>query len=604
METKSLGYISGEALAAVLRFPLAAAFCAAAAATAWRLAGLAEPQPHLQITLLMTLGFGAALFYALALANERFPLPAPARPWHLLAAGGLFLLFFYFRFAGAEGLDFGDRFRQWIFMVLMLAAGAPFLRAREPLGLWQFNRRLIVGGAVSAVSTVVLFGGVSLALAAVEKLLGLKVEDLAYQRLWILAGFVFWPLQFMASTPARPGDLAGDAGYPRGLKLFTQYVLLPLASLYFVILYAYMAKILFTQAWPQGWVSWLTSSASALGLLAFLLLWPVAEGEENRWYRGFSRGFCSAALPLLGMLFAAVYKRVAQYGLTEHRYFLICLGLWLAGMFLYFLLSRRPDIRRVPLTLAALALLTSVGPWGAYSVGLASQSARLQRLLAENGLLAGGKAIKLERALPAEARRELSGALDYILQYHGPAPLEKYFPPGHPALAGGRDDRGATRQASKDLMSYLGQDYVNHWAQGGDTTLHVRADRSGMDVGGYHLAVRFYAVASKHPARPAETGYHVQLRREERGLRLFKDGKFLIDVPLGPLLETAAAAGRSEERVEQGLLRAEAANGAVGARVYLASVSMERKDQGALEPQITEGLLLVKENSAKGLPHK
>lgn len=597
METRSLRYIYGEASAAVRRFPLATAFCAAACVAAWRLAGLPEPQPHLHLTLLMTLSFGAALFYALALVNERFPLPAPARPRHLLAAGGLFLVFFYFRFAGAEGLEFGDRLAQWVFVVIMLAACAPFLRYREPLGLWQFNRRLVVGYAVSAVSTVVLFAGISLALAAVDKLLGLKVEDLAYQRLWILAGFLFWPLHFMAATPARPGELASDASYPRGLKLFTQYVLLPLASVYFLILYAYMAKILVTQQWPQGWVSWLTSSASALGLLAFLLLYPAAEAEENRWYRAFSRGFCAAALPLLAMLFVAVYKRVAQYGLTEHRYFLICLGLWLAGMFLYFLLSRRPDIRRVPMTLAALALITSVGPWGAYSVGLASQSARLQRLLGENGLLAGGKVLKLERPLPPEARQQLSGALDYILRYHGAAPLEKYFPSGHPALAGGRYAQGRTRQASKDLMSYMGQEYVNHWAQGGATSLHVRADRSGMDISGYGLAVRFYALASKPPVQPGETGYHVQLRREEHGLRVFKDGKFLIDVPLGPLLEKAAAAGRSEERVEQGLLKAEAANGAAKARVYLSGLSMERKTPGAPEPRSAEGLLLIRENS-------
>jgi len=583
METRSLRYIFGEATAALRRFPLAAAFCAAAAATAWRLAGVQGPEPYLQVTLMLTCVFGGALFFALTLVTERFPLPAPARPWHLFAAGGLFLVFFYFRFANAEGLEFGGRFAQWAFAVLMLAACAPFLKAKEPLGLWQFDRRLAVGGAVAAFSTVVLFAGIALALAAVDKLLGLKVEQTAYQRLWILGAFLFWPLNFMAATPARPAELAADTGYPRGLKLFTQYVLLPLASVYFLILYAYMAKILITQVWPQGWVSWLTISASALGLLAFLLLYPVTEDEENRWYRGFSRGFCAAALPLLGMLFAAVYKRVAQYGLTEHRYFLICLGLWLGGMFLYFLFSRRPDIRRVPMTLAALAFATSVGPWGAYSVGLASQSARLERLLAANGLLAAGKAVKSERALPVETRRDIGGALDYILQYHGVEPLEKYFPAG--------------LRTSKDLMASLGQDYVHRWAQDDAASLQLRADRSGMDIGGYGQAVRFYASDSKAPVPSGETGYRVLLRRQERGLRVFKDGKFLIDVPLGPLLETASSA-RGKDRVEQGLLKAEAAKGPLKVRVYLSSLNLERKDQGEFEPYYAEGLLLIKEKPA------
>jgi hypothetical protein len=370
-------------------------------------------------------------------------------------------------------------------------------------------------------------------------------------------------------------------------------VLLPLAALYFLILYVYMAKILVTQGWPQGWVSWLTSSASALGLLAFLLLYPVSDALENRWIRTFSRGFCAAALPLLLMLFAAVYKRVAQYGLTEHRYFLICLGLWLFGMFLYFLFSRRPDIRRVPMTLALLAAVTSVGPWSASSVGLASQSARLERLLADNGLLAGGKAVKLERALPGDIRRGISGALDYILRYHGPEPLKKFFPPDHQGLAGGRAP--GRSGASKALMAYMGQEYMNHWAQGGATGLSIRADKSGMDVAGYDLAVRFYASGGAESVLPDDEGYRVQLRREERELRVFKGGKFLIDVPLGPLLAATSAVSHDSGRVEQALLKADAASKAAKVRVYLSSVFVERKNPDAPEAQSAEGLLLVSE---------
>lgn len=574
-----------EAAAAVRRFPLSAALCAAAAAAAWRMAGLRGPEPHLQVTLMLTFAFGAALFYALALVNENFPLPAPARPRHLLAAGGLFLVLFFFRFAAAEGLEFGPRLGQWVFMVIMLASCGPFLRGREPLALWQFNRRLVVGGAVAAVSTVVLFAGISLALAAVDKLLGLKVEPVVYQRLWITAAFLFWPLHFMAATPARPaGAAAGDA-YPNGLKLFTKYVLLPLASVYFLILYAYMGKILVTQQWPQGWVSLLTTSASALGLAAFLLLWPVSEGEESRRYRAFSRGFCAAALPLLGMLFAAVYQRVAQYGLTEPRYFLICLGLWLACMFVYFLLSRRPDIRYVPMTLAALALLTSAGPWSAYSAGLASQSARLERLLAGNGLLAGGRAVRLDRELPAETRRDISGVLDYIVGHHGAEALEKYFPAGN--------------RTSREFMAFLGQEYLRRWEKDGPATTAFRADLAGIPVAGYDLAVKFYARAAKAPAPPPKAGWQVQVRREERLAKVFRDGKFLADVPLGPLLEAAAAAGRPKEGVPQAALRAEASGPSARVALCLTGASLERPEEGPLKPNHLEGLLLVRESGAR-----
>ena len=592
MNMKSVQFVIEETRAAMARFPLAAALCAAACVTAWSMIGGPQPEPYLRMTLLMTFGFGAALFYALALVNERFPLPAPARPWHLTLAGALFLVFFYFRLAGAEGLDYGDRFAQWAFVVIMLVPFAPYIGSGEPLGMWQFDRRLAERGVVSAVYTAVSFAGLSLALAAVDKLLGVKVDDKAYQYLWSFAGLVFWPLHFMGATPGRPGELASDLTYPRGLKLFTQYVLLPLASVYFLILYAYMAKILVTQQWPQGWVSWLTSSASVLGLVAFLLLYPVSDLPENRWIRTFSRGFCAAALPLLLMLFAAVYKRVAQYGFTEHRYFLIALGLWLAGIFLYFLFSRRPDIRRVPMTLAVLAAVTSAGPWGAYSVGLSSQSARLERLLAGNGLLAGGKAVKADRELPAEVRQGISGALEYILRYHGPETLRKYFPPDHPALAAASawSDRGG--KSAQDLMSFMGQAYVDQWVLAGSSNLSIRSDRSGMALAGYDRAVVFRA--SQLGADKREAGYRVELEKERRLLRVFRDNKFLIDLPLAALLTATDTMNRDSGPVEQARLMAEGENGAVKVRAYFSRLSLERKPAEAPAAYSAEGLLLIK----------
>ena len=46
---------------------------------------------------------------------------------------------------------------------------------------------------------------------------------------------------------------------------------------------------------------------------------------EHRWVRTYTRGFYVALLPAIVMLWLAIGKRVAQYGITERRYFLIVL---------------------------------------------------------------------------------------------------------------------------------------------------------------------------------------------------------------------------------------------------------------------------------------
>lgn len=585
MRIGSVKHILTEGYAAVMRFPFVFALCAAGCLLAWTLVDAPKNEDDLRVVLLLTSTFGAVLFYGLQLMGERFPLPAPVRPAHFYAAGGILLGFFYYFFAARLRLDFGDRYAQWMLTALLFVTFARCFGKEGQDGFWQFNRHLVVRGVISAVYTGVLFAGISLALRAVDQLLGVEIQDKVYGYMWIFAGYMFWPLHFMGGTPP---VTAADPGYPRGLKVFTQYVLLPLATVYFLILYVYMGKILATQQWPQGWVSWLTSSASLLGLLAFMLLYPVSDEEGNGWIRRFSRGFCLAALPLLLMLFSAVYKRVAQYGLTEHRYFLICLGAWLFGIFIYFLLSRRPDIRKVPMSAAALLLAVSVGPWGAYAMSLNSQTARLESLLSDNGLLKDGRAVKLENELDSETRRQMSAVLDYILRHHGAAPIARYFPED---LLPGAPPNAARDKASKDIMSYLGQEYVGKWMGSGARYIRARADSSGCDAGGYGLAVQFSVYRGKRDL-PADGDYGARLQREGSVLRVFRGGRLMADVELGNVLVEVAKSGGAGPLSQEKLCAV--SGGSAGIKACFSRVSAERGDGGVLKMTSGSGLLLVK----------
>ena len=59
--------------------------------------------------------------------------------------------------------------------------------------------------------------------------------------------------------------------YPFGLKVFSQYILLPLLLLYLVILYLYGAKIILLWDWPKGVVSWLIIAVAVLGIFALII---------------------------------------------------------------------------------------------------------------------------------------------------------------------------------------------------------------------------------------------------------------------------------------------------------------------------------------------
>ncbi len=603
MRLPSVQFVGEELLRTVRRFPAAVMAALGACAVAWHMAGMSGSRDGWD-KLLLSLALGLALFYALALMNERPVLPRAFRPAYVLLAGLAFVVLFFADLLNKSGIAYKDWYAHWLFIVLFFVTFSPYLAADEDNGFWQFNKRLFVRSVISSFYTVVLFAGISLAVAAVDKLLGVEVDEKVYQYLWIFAWSVFWPLHLMGGTPRDPKELEEDRVYPKGLKLFTQYILIPLATVYFLILYAYMAKILFTQQWPQGWVSWLTSSASVLGLVTFLLLYPVQDLAENRWIKLYARGFCMAAIPLLIMLFTAVYKRAEQYGLTEHRCFLIVLAAWLLGIFLYFIFSRKPKIRLVPVSLVIVAIFVSFGPWGVYSVSLSSQLARLEGMLLKDGLLVNGKAVKFERELGWEERKQLSGCLDYVVRSRGVAPLKKYFTQDLDALSEkNKAGRRYPADTARELMAYMGQTYLEQWAHRGMNYASVSSDLNNMDVRGFDLAVKFSTNYERCNESDPKDAYSVVLDSATQKLKVFKGRLFKIEVPLKPVcvgISGLDSTSRSET-VPQNLMSAAAENKFVKVKAYFQRLSGERKDNGEMSLSYGEGLLLVKEKAGGGL---
>jgi len=56
---------------------------------------------------------------------------------------------------------------------------------------------------------------------------------------------------------------------------------------------------------------------------------PLIHRGEESWINRFSRWFYFAEIPLVVVLLLAIGRRVQEYGMTENRYFVVLLGLWL-----------------------------------------------------------------------------------------------------------------------------------------------------------------------------------------------------------------------------------------------------------------------------------
>ena len=310
----------------------------------------------------------------------------------------------------------------------LLVAFAAFTGKGQINGFWQFNKTLFLRFLTSVLYGLVLFLGLAAAIGATNFLFNFKFESDTYAILWVWIAGMFTTIFFLAGVPAETHLLDNDQSYPKGLKIFTQYVLIPLATVYLIILLAYEIKILVAWNLPKGLVSNLILGYAVFGILSLLLVYPIREHAENKWLKTFSRSFYFLLIPLLGLLFVAVGARVFKYGITESRYFLILLACWLLFISVYFLLFKKQNIKLIPVSLCILTLLAIYGPQSAVSVSMYSQRRIIIRFFEKY------KAFKDGKLMPVDSNKvsKIDGSrvvanLDYFISKYDILPLQPYI---------------------------------------------------------------------------------------------------------------------------------------------------------------------------------
>lgn len=312
-----------------------------------------------------------------------------------IAAAGIAILFIFMINPPERQADYTRFFLLSLAFHLMVSFAA-FTGKGQVQGFWQFNKTLFLRFLASMLYGVVLFAGLAAAIGATNFLFNFKFEWDTYQLLWVWITGMFTTLFFLAGVPTETAVLNEDESYPKGLKIFTQYVLIPLSTVYVIILLAYEVKILIEWKLPKGLVSNLILGYAVFGILSLLLVYPIREQNENKWLKTYARSFYFLLIPLQVLLFVAVGTRVFSYGVTEFRYFLIALALWLLFISLYFLLFKKQDIKIIPISLCILTLLSIYGPQSAFTMSMYSQRGMVVSFFKKHNGFKDGKLVPVD----------------------------------------------------------------------------------------------------------------------------------------------------------------------------------------------------------------
>jgi len=578
----SLGVALAAALRTLRRFPLAI-LAAALASLGFILSIDDVGADWLHARLMATASLGIPLFIAATLLAERQKRRGAAQVVLALVGAAILVTYFALWPHWSDEVRFG-RYAQLSIAFHLLVAFGPVANGGRLNALWQFNRVLLERVALTALFTMTLFLGLALALLALDKLFGVDVPSGAYGRVWAVTAFLFSAWLFLGGVPEHPDALEERRDYPKELRVFAQYALVPLVSAYLVILTLYLGKVVVTWDWPSGWIGWLVSGVATAGILALLLVHPFADDPEQRWINAFARQYWIAILPSVVMLWLALYQRVHQYGVTERRYFLIILSVWLAAIAVYYAISRSRNIRLIPITLCVGAILTMAGPWSAYSVSRASQVGRLRATLERNGMFANGLVRRATRAVSTADRTEISGIVRYLLEVHGTGAIAGWFSDTAAArtvrTAGqqARNDPGSSGSWAEVVVARLGVGYVSPFTArtGVQTTRYATADLPVLTVRGFDYLVQIRDSASAVP----DSVFQAVWSRRPLAVHLLRGRDTLLIVPLDSMLaqirrdRAAGRGGRASSEMNPDLFVTDAEGRAFRARVVARSIEV------------------------------
>jgi uncharacterized protein DUF4153 len=269
---------------------------------------------------------------------------------------------------------------------------------------WLFNHRLWLGAALALVGAVLFAAGLVAITETLKLLFGLTPPAHAHEHIISLSLCFVAPVSFLAFAPQSFTDpiTAREEGdfTMRAAAALVKFVLVPLLLVYTAILYAYAVKIVLAWELPKGTLGGMVVGYLLIGAATLLVGYPSREtgGPHVRFFWRYWVEL--TALPVV-LLFIAVGRRIADYGVTEQRYLMVLVGVW--ALILAALRALRGgnfDLRLVPGVLAFLMFAASFGPGGAVGFSVMSQKQQLAELLTAKGMLVDGKIVPRGEGAP------------------------------------------------------------------------------------------------------------------------------------------------------------------------------------------------------------
>lgn len=267
--------------------------------------------------------------------------------------------------------------------------------------------RIIRSLFISTLLSIVVWLGVSLIIFSIFMLFGLRgMDEYILKAMALTLGTLnLW--MFLNNFPSESNeDLWEEPSF--GLKILNN-ILIPIEIIFSLVLIAYFVKIIAQGVMPLRIVCYL---ALVYGILAFFIIFfsPERRRNSNKLIRFY---LPCTSLVFLGLMYYTMGHRIAHFGLTENRYYVIVIGIYLTLFMVYnMIFNRKSNVISIAV-LSIFILISTLGPINSYNMALNSQAKRFDKILKDNNISLDKSDVDVSKLSKAD-KNNLSSILNYF----------------------------------------------------------------------------------------------------------------------------------------------------------------------------------------------
>ena len=263
---------------------------------------------------------------------------------------------------------------------------APFFKQKDENGFWVFLMRNAKAAVVAIAISVVLLIAIDGLLFGFFNLFDIKVSARPFVYSAIISSCTIFPILFFSGIPSIDDCLQETPALNKFQTSTNKFIFLPVVSLYILLLYAYIAKIIIQWEIPKGMVSYLVSASMLLMLLRVTLMLPERINPKQSFESKLLKILPAACIPLVILMSVGIIRRISDYGISEDRYYIAAINIFYYIVIAILLIDKiKCKSRVIAIVFCSMFLILTNGPLSAINVTHRVWIGSIKAALAEQG---------------------------------------------------------------------------------------------------------------------------------------------------------------------------------------------------------------------------